>query len=353
MVFCTLFDSNYLDKGIALYHSLTKVSKNFKLYVLAMDNKCFDIMSVYNYENVILISINEIIEKMNLKKAKENRSNGEFCWTCTSHLIDYVLTFFNEEICTYVDSDLYFYQDPQCLIDEMGSRTVQIIEHRFTNSIDDQYALKQSGRYCVEFNTFKNTKDAMELLKWWEQQCIVSCSIKSKDEKVFGDQKYLEGWEDKENVSILQHLGGGVAPWNIRQYRLVSSDNNSIVLADKKTKMEFDLIFYHFHCIEYISEKKANISVYKQHWGVDKKLVDCIYLPYLRELDGIKNELKKEFGIFPILYKHPVLSQNTAQKKNVFYYMQKIKKNGIKGIYKKINTECRNKLNASKDIIQF
>ena len=30
--FCTLFDSYYLDKGIALYKSLEKVSDNFSLF---------------------------------------------------------------------------------------------------------------------------------------------------------------------------------------------------------------------------------------------------------------------------------------------------------------------------------
>lgn len=32
--YCTLFDSGYLDRGIALYRSLEKVSKNFAFYFL-------------------------------------------------------------------------------------------------------------------------------------------------------------------------------------------------------------------------------------------------------------------------------------------------------------------------------
>ena len=40
MVLCTLYDSNYLDKGIALYYSLIKLEVPFKMYVLPMDEKC-------------------------------------------------------------------------------------------------------------------------------------------------------------------------------------------------------------------------------------------------------------------------------------------------------------------------
>ena len=37
MDLCTLFDSNYLDRGIALCDSLNEVSDNFNLYIFAFD----------------------------------------------------------------------------------------------------------------------------------------------------------------------------------------------------------------------------------------------------------------------------------------------------------------------------
>ena len=48
LTFCTLFDSNYLDKGLVLYESMANVMENFKLYILAMDEKCEDILKDMN-----------------------------------------------------------------------------------------------------------------------------------------------------------------------------------------------------------------------------------------------------------------------------------------------------------------
>ena len=44
MVFCTLFDSYYLDKGLTLYHSLKKVSDQFKLYIFCFDDSSYEVL---------------------------------------------------------------------------------------------------------------------------------------------------------------------------------------------------------------------------------------------------------------------------------------------------------------------
>ena len=37
--FCTLFDSNYLIKGLTMIKSLSEFCKDFEIYVLCLDDK--------------------------------------------------------------------------------------------------------------------------------------------------------------------------------------------------------------------------------------------------------------------------------------------------------------------------
>lgn len=77
LVFCTLFDSNYLDKGIVLYKSMNKRMKNFKLYIFALDNKCFEILYAMNLDNVVVVSV-ECIMTNRLRQIKGERTRANF-----------------------------------------------------------------------------------------------------------------------------------------------------------------------------------------------------------------------------------------------------------------------------------
>ena len=59
MIFCTLFNSGYLDKGIVMFQSLQKVTNDFKLYVVSFDDKCFEVLQRYRSDQLIPISLEE------------------------------------------------------------------------------------------------------------------------------------------------------------------------------------------------------------------------------------------------------------------------------------------------------
>jgi len=192
----------------------------------------------------------------------------------------------------------------------------------------DKYAKKTAGTYCVEFNTFKNEQKSMDFLKWWEDRCKESCS-QNGVEGVMGDQYYLNDWGDKENVSVLQNLGGGVAPWNVGQYKLVSS-NAAISFKKRRENTIYDLVFYHFHNLSYIDKNKVNISVYQRRLFVDKQLVNKIYFRYLEELKSAKEYLEDNFGFYPLIIKHPGFANNVKKDQNILKKIgQSLKENGL------------------------
>ena len=301
-----------MDKGLVLYESLKNVAEDFKLYILTMDERCDSVLRQMKLEKVIPISLKEFEDK-ELLELKKVRSRAEYCWTCTASLIDYVFETYQEEYCTYIDSDLYFYNNPEMLIQEMCDNgcSVQIVKHNFGINKRALEKEKRSGKYCVEFNTFKNDIYGREVLSVWKRQCRDHCSMAPGE---MGDQKYLSNWpETYEKVHVLNHQGGGVAPWNIARFRYADKENKQLI--DKQTKQKWTLVFYHFHHLEYMNEKSVNINVFKENLFVNEELALDLYLPYLKRLDVVKTMLQENYAFTPLVVKHPGLSEKKTEKK--------------------------------------
>ena len=268
--YCTLFDSGYLTRGLAMYESLKKYSGKFHLYIFAFDDKSYELLKKLNLDCVTVVSL-EDFEDEKLLSVKNSRSAGEYCWTCTPSIIKHCIDTYSLDSCTYLDADLYFFSNPSVLIDEMGERSVLIIEHRYTPEYDQS---ETSGIYCVQFMTFKNNAKGMEVLNWWRESCNAWCYARFEDGK-FGDQKYLDDWTTRfEGVYVLENFGGGVAPWNVQQYDL--TNNN------------FNLIFYHFHNYKLLENNKIECGTYK----LNSDDINILYRPYTKHLDKITNDLR-------------------------------------------------------------
>lgn len=294
-ILCTLYNSLYLDKGLVLYDSLRECAKDFKLYVLCMDDKCYDVLSDLNLDRHIPIRLSDFEEgDYELLEAKANRPIGEYCWTCSSSFIRYILRKYNEPFCTYIDADMYFYSDPQILIDEMllAGKSVMVTPHRFPKKSEKQ--AEKVGTYCVEFNTFSNQPDSLEALEYWRTRCLECCSNLG-DGIHWGDQKYLDELVRKYCcVHICQNKGAGVAPWNISQYN----------------QSDMPFVFYHFQSVQYISRFVVNTNLWTTP-DVDLRLVDFLYYPYLRKIEDKKCRLEEQYSILFLIKHHPTDKKKT------------------------------------------
>lgn len=285
--YCTLFDSGYLDRGCVMIESLLNVSPDSYVYVLAFDDKCYKALSEANYSNVRLISPNDF-ESERLLQIKSNRSHRSYCWTCTPFLLKYVLENRHEKVCTYIDADMYFFTNPDLLVDDVlhNNCDVGIVEHRFGRGKVQEEQLSIAGKYCVEFNTFVNNDNGLKVLNWWADKCEERCTddtSESKDGR-FGDQMYLDDWPERfDKIWIMQNHGGGVAPWNIYRYQVLSS-NETIEFSDIQDGGKYELIFYHFHNLDIYDDGIVDINVYGRYGHPDKGLVEKIYCEYIEKL---------------------------------------------------------------------
>ncbi len=274
--FCTLFDSNYIHKGLALYESLSAVSDNFHLYVVAFDDECYKILKELDLQNLTAL-YQAVIENDELLNVKPTRNRAEYCWTAGPTMIYYFIINYNLDHCAYVDSDLMFFSSFLPIYEEIGESSIAITEH-FTEKIDDL-----TGRFCVQYLYFRNDKDGLEALTWWRDQCINWCFARFEDGK-YGDQKYLDYFPEKFNkVKILENRGVGVAPWNDFQYDF--SNYGAIKFHQKF----IPIVFYHFHGTKF---EIRNNSLILKTITYDNKfyLNKNIFTPYLNLIKDVYNK---------------------------------------------------------------
>ncbi|NNH56682.1 hypothetical protein HLI01_07660 [Rhizobium laguerreae] len=243
--FCTLFDSGYLIKGMAMMESLVEWCPNTHIFVLCMDQKTQEILTAFNRSYITCIALADI-ETPELLEAKKSRGVAEYCWTLSPCLPAFVLEHHPEiDFITYLDSDLLFYSPIRPILDEIGGRSIAIIEHRFAPRLQDR---EVNGRFCVEWVSFRRDEEGMRCLSRWREQCIEWCYYRLEDGKM-GDQKYLDEWPVLyPKCHTIAHTGAGIAPWNYEKLRF-TEDSSGQILVDGAP-----LIFYHFHQFQLLAD---------------------------------------------------------------------------------------------------
>ena len=271
--FCTLFDSYYLHKGLALYQSLVDLNEDFHLYIVAFDDECYEILTRLNLQQLTVVSLS-VFETPELLEVKPIRNRAEYCWTSGPSMIYYFIKNYNLDHCTYLDADLMFLLSPKVVFDEIGDNSVAITEH-----IPDGPEMT-TGKYCVQFVYFKNDEEGMKALTWWKDSCIDWCYAKYEDGK-FGDQKYLDSFSVLFNkVHVIKHRGLGVAPWNAHLYDF--KEFGKIYFQNEESK----IIFFHFHGTKVnVFDNKIQIIIIDS--DIDEFQEENVYFPYLKLLKNI------------------------------------------------------------------
>jgi len=299
--FCTLFDTGYLARGLALYYSLESICFNFRLYIFAFDENSFQILNGLKLKNATIISLSEL-EDTKLLQVKFHRTKAEYCWTSTSSTILYCLNNFQIDDCTYLDADLYFLSSPESIFSEIGDASIALTMHNYTLKYDQSTT---SGKYCVQFVFFRNDTEGLKALNWWRDSCLDWCFARLEDGK-FGDQKYLDDWTTRfNNVCVIKNLGAGVAPWNIQQYTIISQENKNLHLIDNSNGLSFSVIFYHFHGLQYNVENQY-VVVMPSRFELSREVQQNFYSPYINKLLQIAESyiLNEEPVSYTIIFKN-------------------------------------------------
>jgi hypothetical protein len=263
-----------------------------------------------NLPYVIVVTLTEF-ENNELLDVKKTRTRQEYCWTCTASLIYFLIKKYNLDECTYLDADLLFFDDPKIILDEMKEDSVLLTKHLMA---DGSKKTEQVGRYCVQFMPFKNDVRGMTALSWWKDKTIEWCYARIENGK-FGDQKYLDDWTERfSGVHVMEHIGGGVASWNMFRYR-IENKNDKFYIGEKNKTRVYPLIFFHFHSTKIFNFGGKIISSF---WPYDynlNKSAGKLYSHYSQKISETLSSIKK---IDPDFY------FGFVNNKYYFYYLYRM-----------------------------
>lgn len=269
--FCTIFDSSYYTKGLALYYSLEKVC-NFHLYIFTPDAECYTLLEQKKLPNATLIHLSEI-EDDELTRIKTERDVAEYFWTIKATCIKYLFEKRNLDLVSYVDADIFFYSSPSLILNEMGNKSVLITPHNFS----PQYIREsKNGIYNAGFISFRNDHNGLNALNWWNQRCREWC-FKRKENGKFGDQLYLEELSNFNGVHTLLHKGI-LANWNIQQFQFEVKDG--AIYAEIEDNETFEVLFFHFHYLKFFNSREVELG----RKYISPEAYNIFYKPYIKYL---------------------------------------------------------------------
>lgn len=238
--FVTLFNAHYLSRGLAMIMSLRRWLPDSRVVVLCIDKETKDRLDALRIDNLILIYIEETLDDQVLA-LRQDRTLGEFCWTLTPIALEMGLKHSANGVATYLDADLFFFNNPQILLEKIikSKKSITITPHDFSPHLTD---LMVFGKFCVQWITISDNEHGLQCLTKYKQQCLEWCHA-FLDEDRFGDQKYLDAWPEmyKDDLLILEPTLGFGAPWNMIKNTIRYGSENGYVINDSK------LIFFHFH----------------------------------------------------------------------------------------------------------
>lgn len=272
--FCTLFDRNYLFKGVTMLRSLVQHSPGARIQVLCLDEVTALILARLAIPGVSPLKPADV-ETADVLAIKPGRSVAEYCWTLSS-VVTWHLMQGNPDIdlITYVDADLMFFSDVEPIFAEMGAASILVIEHRYTPQLQ---RLLPYGRFNVQWVTFRRDASGMQCLRQWRDDCVEWCFARVEPGR-HGDQKYLDEWPATYGKAFhsLSHVGAGVAPWNYPNYRF--SEREDRLLVDN-----VPLVFFHFHQFQLL--EGGGFSHFSTNYGADVAPPELVYDRYRQALD--------------------------------------------------------------------
>lgn len=291
--FCTSTGETSIPKLLALNESIIRHSSvPFTFWILCDGEPAHQILTKMNTPNLRLVTMDEFEDgDAPLLAVKPERNRFEYNCTIRPSWLLYLLRNHPEiDFLTYMDTDLYFFDDPHSLYRQMSDSSILLSEHRFyRNFAREVWNPNEPGIYNAGWIAFANDSRGQMALTWWRERCLEWCHDYYEDGK-YGEQRYLNDWTTRfPGTAALEPVGANVAPWNIPDYAISVDDSSGRIMVNGQP-----LIFYHFHALQWDGEfsfkvaqglSTARRQLTNAAYPMTQQHVDLIYKPYILDLE--------------------------------------------------------------------
>lgn len=287
--YCTTCSMEYCYQGLVLYNSLVRYDKDFKLFIICLDNKMVQFLDNLQYSNLVPIDVRDIEEAYKeLLEVKQVRNKREYAWTLKPSIVLYLFENFDyADHVLWLDSDMQFLCSPEPLYDEWNGLSILLSEQYYTDSYE--YLVSGYGKFQAGFIGFKNNENGIECLRWWQERCMEWCSDKADNGK-WADQKYLDEFPQRfKGVGVVNNLGINLTPFTV--YR-INTEQGKVVIK-KPDGLYIDdvrIILYHYYGFRFYDHNEYDLSCY---WMMfDEETIKLVYLPYIKKCQKAVREIQ-------------------------------------------------------------
>jgi hypothetical protein len=245
---------------------------------LAIDDQVKTFCNQHGLTDITVVTLKELIEVFpELEKLEKERSRASFVFTLSPYWPLYLLkTYTDITGVTTLDADVFFLADPDLIFSQYPEAHILITPHNFSAELK---RFEGFGLYNVSFQFFRNSKQGIDCLEQWKQDCANWCDDAYNAElDQYADQKYLDKWPiEYPGLRVIDIAGAGIAPWNV--------DTASLQIKSGKWYCgESPLIYFHFHHLRvfgryFAAHNMYNFSLFKYSPALKK-----LYQQYILQL---------------------------------------------------------------------
>lgn len=292
-VYCTIMTKSRLYQFLALVLSLNKVrAGDFRFYVLCVDQEAYQVLTKLKWNN-LKATLDEELGADILALKKERRIH-EYCWSLKGLWLETIFQKYPKvKRVTFMDSDLYFWEDPELIFKAQSDCSVLLSrEEKYSPKWRASFVkrlTRLTGEYNSGFISFKRDEMGMACLSWWKEKTIEACRIDPR-KGIFGDQRYLNEMPKVfSNICDITTPGVNVGIWNYRKYTFSEKDRR--VFIDQTP-----LIFYHFTGVRVIKHENEVELVHETHENTP--FVLTLYQNTLTQIVMVVKQLEPDFDGF-------------------------------------------------------